>query len=123
MIWIIVSFEQEPVWIIVEAIAALYLFYIINKMITRLRTNAPALVLSENSLEMNGMRKKEGVFVLKWSEIQSFSVAAGENAYYLIVSTESGKKKMQLNWLDKNPKEIEELLNKYRENNGRFRPQ
>ena len=86
------------------------LAYTIYVLIKRIRNNKPVLVLTEHFLEID---QKGKPIILSWIEIKSFVIKNNDDGYHLILTTSQDEKKVQLNWLEKSPAQIESLMNTY----------
>ena len=92
---------------------AIILCYTLYRFYKKVNTDEPALTLTNRTIEV---RTKNGPAVIPWSDVHSVTIETDEGSHTLVLETKSGKEKLPLNFLTKNAKEIETLINEYRAN-------
>lgn len=77
----------------------------------KISNNEPILTFTKESIEINDTLKR---VTFLWVQINHWEIDYDEGNYYLILKTNGVQKKVSLNLLDKQPKEIEALMNQYK---------
>ena len=88
------------------------LIYAIYIPIKKFFKNESVLTFSKSGIEIN---EKGKPISLLWLQIIDWKIEKEEDSgtHYLIVETTDGKRKINISWLDKRPREIEELLHNF----------
>ncbi|MGB8194115.1 MAG: hypothetical protein WCF67_19440 [Chitinophagaceae bacterium] len=89
----------------------IYVVYDFYGLVKQIRENKPAIVLSEQTIELY---KKGKPSCYAWNEIEKIYVEQDEGSSYLIIHANGAKKKFGLGFLEKNPAEIYSLINTYK---------
>ncbi len=85
-------------------------FYSIYRIVKMILSDQPVLTISKSFVEIN-----EGGNPISfiWPKISNWEVIKGKNNHFLIIETDEQKKKLNITWLEKEPAEIEELMNQF----------
>lgn len=75
----------------------------------RLRSNEPVLIFTKSDLTINIKGNPESFL---WLQITEWEIGRDENDF-LLIKTADAKRKIYLNWLEKKPGEIRELMIEY----------
>lgn len=86
------------------------LLYAIYIPVRKLIKDEPVLTFSKNSLLVS---EKFKPILFIWTDITSWNIEKDESTHYLNIKTANKNKRINISWLEKQPEEIEELINKY----------
>ena len=94
---------------------AAFLIYAVYFPIKKLIKNEPVLLLNKSGIEINVKGKLNS---FSWLQITNWKIEKDDDGRtsFLIVETTDTKKKINITWLDKQPSEIEEVLNRLKPN-------
>ena len=75
--------------------------------------NVPDLVFTNSQIELN---EKGALVPYLWQQVIDWKIDKDKDTdtYYLTIETSDKKRKINISWLDKKPREIEELLQRYK---------
>ncbi|PXY44293.1 hypothetical protein [Flavobacterium hydrophilum] len=108
------KFDDKPFLKYAYILINLYLIYVLYKNSFQLIKNKPIIILTNESIEIS---EGKNLTTYNWTEINSFRIENDKNdtkGNYLILETSSLTKTINLNWLEKSPKQIIELINNYK---------
>jgi hypothetical protein len=114
VIYLTHSYDDKPYLKYVYILVDLYLIYMLYTNSLRLIKNKPVLILTEESIEINEGKETTRY---QWVEINSFRGDRDEHdskGHYLILETTSSTKRVNLNWLEKTPDQVIELISQYK---------
>lgn len=95
---------------LIVVVIAIIIAYNIYTSVKTLRANKPAIILSQHVLELNEKGKTTEYL---WNDIEKIYVDDEDSSYYLVIHAHGKKKKFSLSYLEKEPSEIESLIENY----------
>jgi DMSO/TMAO reductase YedYZ heme-binding membrane subunit len=87
--------------------SSVYLAYVIFLLIMRAVTKEPIIALDNNTITI---KKGLKTIACPWASIHSLEFYKNESSTYLKFRTEGKTQKIGINWLDRSPEEIVEII-------------
>lgn len=106
------EYAGKTVYKILQAVFDVGLFYYVYNHYSKLKKKGPVLLLTPDTLVIYDKTSIDKTFL--WKEIQELKIEDKGEGLCLKVKSAADNAKTNLTWLDKTPKEIEELIAVYR---------
>lgn len=103
--------DNQSIYKYVYLLATASLAYAIFTSVRKFIKNEPVLTITKSGIEINEKGKPDS---LVWLQIRDWKIEQIEQNHYLIIETPEQERKIDISWLDKKPKEIEELIQMYK---------
>jgi hypothetical protein len=99
------------IWKVLSIVLSVCLVVSIYKLYKLIKANAPFIIMTRNKFTYH----EEGIPIShNWNDISSWDISNEDSATYLTIEVFGNKEKIGIDWLDKNPKQIDELIRQFK---------
>ena len=98
---------QHIIWKLVTVAFAASMIATIHKLYKVIKANTPEIVMTKSNFNHY---RKDTIITFQWRDISSVEISKEDNNTYLILEVFGNKEKILVDWLDKSPTQIEELI-------------
>lgn len=100
------------IWKALSVLLSVSLIATIYKMYQQIKTNTPSIIMTGAAFIHY---EKGKVHSYPWNNITSWHISKEDNTTYLVLEANGNKEKIPINWLDKTPEQIDELMQQFRQ--------